>query len=494
MAWADATRRATHDRTLTSRPFALIEFAARERELPRRPSVDDAWQPASSPQTGGVPSFGEIGLTGVRGLSPGCVHVYWGGRRAAISAAALDPSRRCRAIPPSIARGQRGASRVSPAHSRPRRLRQLVFSLIPAVLVLGVLEIGARFASSAAPSLRSLPLPAESEGLFQPDADLFWSFKPGLDTHYLGTAVRTDSLGLRSEYSGLAVGPKPASEIRVLSLGESTTFGSGVSASETYTASFAHHWSALRGSTVRAFNGGVPAYSSFQSLRLLETRGLALDPDIVLFYHELNDYLPSSLRDATNTEIGVLQTDPQLARARDSFWMRLSDRSALVRSLRMLVARRRVEAFDSERVHNPLQDIGLPDIGLPPRMVRDGTRTPAQVDEAALGRRVSDNERVEIFDRMIALSEEHGFELVLFHPAYQLSRPHECLLTSFARERAIALFDVQMILHPPGSSREDFYRDAFHPNAAGHARIGEALASWLHEREASLHGGGDSTH
>ena len=39
---------------------------------------------------------------------------------------------------------------------------------------------------------------------------------------------------------------------------------------------------------------------------------LRLEPDLVLFYHELNDFLPSSLRSSDNTEIGIGMTDREL--------------------------------------------------------------------------------------------------------------------------------------------------------------------------------------
>jgi hypothetical protein len=141
---------------------------------------------------------------------------------------------------------------------------------------------------------------------------------------------------------------------------------------------------------VTVANAGVPAWSSFQSLKYLELRGLELEPDLVLFYHELNDYLPSSLRDSSNNEIGALQTDRELydsrlQRTRRAFF----ERSALFRFLSYQIARLRIAGFGTADFDNPLLDIGLPDIGLAPRLKqRDGEAVAR--NEWVLGRRVSE--------------------------------------------------------------------------------------------------------
>ena len=44
-------------------------------------------------------------------------------------------------------------------------------------------------------------------------------------------------------------------------------------------------------------NAGVSGYTSFQSRKYLELRGLELKPDLVLFYHEQNDFLKAEFSD-----------------------------------------------------------------------------------------------------------------------------------------------------------------------------------------------------
>jgi len=362
--------------------------------------------------------------------------------------------------------------------------RRVLFALVPALVLLASAEIVARVALVAAPTLRSVPLPPESAGLFQPDDELFWSLAPHLDRAYLGARVRTDGRGLRvGEAQPGELGAKAEGELRILSLGESTTFGSGVEGDATYSARLARALAPAAGAgRVVAINAGVPAYSSFQSLRYVETRGLALEPDLLVFYHEVNDYLPSSLRDSGNTEVGVLQTDWERWNAeRRGGVYALARASALVQYLRMRVARARVEAFDRADFANPLVEIGLPDIGIPPRLERiEGERRErAGLNEAALGRRVSETERLGILERMLELARERGIGFLLVHPAYRASTPHACVLTRFAAAHAgeLGYSEAGVALHPPDLPRGSLFRDPWHPTADGHARLAALLAA-----------------
>ncbi|MCA9512098.1 MAG: hypothetical protein KC560_15405, partial [Myxococcales bacterium] len=366
---------------------------------------------------------------------------------------------------------------------RARALRRLAFALVPALALLALAEGVARVALVASPALRSLPLPPESAGLLRPDDELFWSLAPGLDQPYMGARVATNALGLRSP--PLPPGPKPEGELRILSLGESTTFGTGVENDATYTARLERELAPVgRARRVVAIDAGVPAYSSFQSLRYLETRGLALAPDVVVFYHEVNDYLPSSLRDSSNNEVGVLQTDWQRWEAeRSGGVFALARASALLRFLRMRLALLRVETFDAGDFANPLEEIGLPDIGIPPRLQRvDGARPArAGLDERALGRRVSEDERARILERLLARVRERGATLALVHPAYRDSTPHACPLTRFAAAHAgeLVYTEAGLALHPQGVRRGALFRDSWHPTAEGHARLARLLAADL---------------
>jgi len=356
------------------------------------------------------------------------------------------------------------------------RTKRVLIACVPSLLLLATLEVLAHVAVSLRPAIETLPLAPGVPSLFVPHPELFWTLRPGLDLHYAGVHVATNALGLRSA----EIEKKRPDELRILSLGESTTFGEGVEANETYTEQLMVLLAADVGDrSVTAINAGVPAYSSFQGLRFLETVGLHLQPDLVIVYFELNDYLPSSLRDAGETEIGLVRTDRELYERRSSRWSRqLSAHSALYRVLSLWSARRQMRAFAASEFRNPLLTIGLPDIGLLPRLasrdseldLRPGGR------EIVLARRVSDAERRLHFTERARLTSQHGVELLVVHPSYRHSRPHDCMLTELAGELELPVLDAQPILHPAGAEAGTMFRDFWHPNPEGHARLAAALA------------------
>jgi hypothetical protein len=348
--------------------------------------------------------------------------------------------------------------------------------LLPALLLLAAAEGIVRMVGLDEPALRATGVPGEEKGLLAPDRDLFWSLQPSLRRVLSGAIVSTNALGLRGE----PVGPKQEDEYRILSLGESSTFGIGVGDAQTYSSRLGVHLNeALPERHVTVANAGVPAWSSFQSLKYLELRGLELEPDLVLFYHELNDYLPSSLRDSSNNEIGALQTDRELydsrlQRTRRAFF----ERSALFRFLSYQIARLRIAGFGTADFDNPLLDIGLPDIGLAPRLKqRDGEAVAR--NEWVLGRRVSEPERLRNLEELQALARREGLSLVLIHPAYRHSERHTCLLTEFAERSGIPWFEAFDSLHIDGEPEESSFLDSMHPSREGHERLARDLAGFV---------------
>jgi len=214
-------------------------------------------------------------------------------------------------------------------------------------------------------------------------------------------------------------------------------------------------------------------------LKYLELHGLSLRPDLVLFYHELNDYLPSALRDSSNTEIGVRQTDREQYESRMNYVFRsLMNVSALFRFLESRYAYWSVKSFNQKEFDNPIMEIGLPDIPIPKRLVRvenDRERN-ADLNESALGRRVSDEERLSNLESLVKLCKEHEIALVIIHPSYLPSTRHECLLTRFCKDRGVWMYDAFDALHPANLA---VYLDIMHPNVVGHERLAEGLAKFL---------------
>ena len=99
---------------------------------------------------------------------------------------------------------------------------------------------------------------------------------------------RINALGLRGD---LPATPKPAGSLRVLAVGDSTTFGWGVNDGETYGAELQRLLAeADPERAVSVVNAGVSAYNLKQSAGLLRRLAPALDPDVVLvglFWNDL---------------------------------------------------------------------------------------------------------------------------------------------------------------------------------------------------------------
>ncbi|MHC5210479.1 MAG: SGNH/GDSL hydrolase family protein [Planctomycetota bacterium] len=85
--------------------------------------------------------------------------------------------------------------------------------------------------------------------------------------------------------------PKPPGVVRILCLGGSTTYGSGLDADEAYPARLAAALArdAPEGTRYEVLNCGVPGYTSIESLVALELRLLDFDPDGIVVYHGIND-------------------------------------------------------------------------------------------------------------------------------------------------------------------------------------------------------------
>jgi lysophospholipase L1-like esterase len=97
----------------------------------------------------------------------------------------------------------------------------------------------------------------------------------------------TNSLGYRgAEFERT----KPAGTYRIVALGGSTTYGISLSVNQTYPAKLQK---ILREDydylNVEVINGGVVAYSSYDTLANFLYRVLDIDPDMIIVYHAVND-------------------------------------------------------------------------------------------------------------------------------------------------------------------------------------------------------------
>lgn len=122
--------------------------------------------------------------------------------------------------------------------------------------------------------------------------------------------VATSSLGLRGREHGPA--PEPG-VFRLLGVGDSVTFGQGVTDDETFLAVAEDALGAEH--QVEVINAGVPSWDLRQQLRWIEHRGLALEPSLLILFFYVNDLVPISYPDPDHALPRIQLEAPTWARS-----------------------------------------------------------------------------------------------------------------------------------------------------------------------------------
>ncbi len=120
--------------------------------------------------------------------------------------------------------------------------------------------------------------------VLEADDELFWRLRPDVvlpvQTGRYGGRV-SNGQGLREDHE--IERPKPAGETRILCLGASPTYGTGVLLEQCFVEVAERRLeAAFPGERIECINAGVPGYSLFQGWRLLETEGWDYEPDLVV--------------------------------------------------------------------------------------------------------------------------------------------------------------------------------------------------------------------
>jgi lysophospholipase L1-like esterase len=293
------------------------------------------------------------------------------------------------------------------------------------------------------------------------DPQLFWRFKPNQDMEGDERIYRINALGLRDDEVAL---PKPAGQFRILSLGESTSFGAGVALEETYTKVAERILRArFPELNIRTVNAGVGAYTSFQCVEYLELEGAKLQPDMVWLFSAANDGLASFIRNYKNLKHGFGYTDRELfeLRNRHAGLLSLLNRSDLYKLLRRL------------QTGHTLASYGQNVAG------REG-----DLKQQAVWRpRVPEIDRLVNLKRFVELSTQLRAEPIFLLPCYWNSEPDAPLpMRRLAKNTDTPLVDLPRAVHASGHFSESWYslRElGGHPNAVGHRIMGEAVADAL---------------
>ncbi len=125
----------------------------------------------------------------------------------------------------------------------------------------------------------------QTDFIHQYDRELGWAMRPNLNVSLPKYRLITNSLGLRNKELRDWEG-----QVRILALGDSRTFGEGTDSEFTWPALLEKKLNDYKPGHFEVINAGVSGYNAFQGLRYLETRGIKLDPNLVICAFGVNEW------------------------------------------------------------------------------------------------------------------------------------------------------------------------------------------------------------
>lgn len=311
--------------------------------------------------------------------------------------------------------------------------KRLAFALVPAVLLFGVSEI----------ALRVLGWPKVTQAFEHNEP--FWVVDPDLDNYEMPHNEENTSFQVSTNSDGLRTSIEvtdPKKELRIMTLGCSTTFGWGVSDQETYPARLQTYLIEAGYDTVEVVNGGQPGYTSFQGTWLWDAVLDDYKPDVVLIGYIVQDARKAAYSDKSQA---ILQGDNRFLK--DNF---------LYRSKGYLALRYGMGKVQVQAKERSSQDDG-------------GVY------------RVPPEDYVANLRTLTAKIQASGAKTILF--GYPLERTgyteqHRRILKVAAQELKVGHLDPQPNMEQASSNaRLYFPRDKGHANADGNDRI----AKWVFE-------------
>jgi lysophospholipase L1-like esterase len=334
---------------------------------------------------------------------------------------------------------------------------------------------------------------------YRPDGTLGYAHRPDWETVHetadFEVTVRTNALGLR----GAPASPAKASgTFRILVLGDSFAFGFGVEDGEAFPAVLERRLAPPAGyERVEVWNAGVAGWSADQYLLLLETRGFAWRPDLVLLAATEND--PADLAwnrlelDARRLPVRVEPTRRMIdQRGRMRYleggplalpdlsfpgqgW--LADHSQLYHWLRYRLAKLWIARAMRGEERRLRAEAGTPPEGpiesLAPDQIQRGLWSGSDF-QLRYHRHLVEAMRAACAERGVA------FATLLVNFRADQARPETAaaLRADCARDARCVTSESLLAGRAEG---EVFFAEDGHWNARGHALVAEGLAGWLRD-------------
>lgn len=289
-----------------------------------------------------------------------------------------------------------------------------------------------------APQAPPLTPPEDSE--LTPDLGLGWRLPPGVSSAFgVPAPTHINAQGTRNP----DLTPKPAGTRRLLTIGDSTVYGVLVDDADVFGAVAATQLSEHLGTTVEPVNGGVPGYSSAQSLRLYERVLHEVNADWVVIANLWSDTQDSRIPD---THFYLDQ---------DRILTRLLQHSATFRWMRRTLGDRRAAREVGWRI-GP----GQGSYRVPPHEYRSNL--------GRLAEEVRSDGGAPIFLWLPSTRDLEGRELEAPRPTYRR------IMAEVADAQGALLVDGAT---PFAGGPASLLLDDVHPSVMGHALLGQILAT-----------------
>lgn len=336
------------------------------------------------------------------------------------------------------------------------------------------------------------------------DPLLGWSLRPGASVQTdvtergIHTHIAVNSLGLREHEIAVA---RPRGRRRILIVGDSIAFGSGLEVGERFSDLLGHEL----GDSVEVINAGVPGWGNDQELLFYEQRLRRLRPDVVvLTFTGNNDVVNNALAGAL-LEGG---TKPRFELAADSLVMvppkpplklgamvrvkQLLHRSRLLvftkRRLMRRSYRRQVHAETSQQLHGFESYRDLSHWSAYENPPDDATETAWKVTEAILSRFATDcradSARFILFAMPLKLEVDDAWRAGVIKGTHadpsrlDMAYPYRRLSTYCAARGIEFLYPVDRFRAASAHETLYFQKDS-HPNVRGNALAADYLRGVL---------------
>jgi hypothetical protein len=328
--------------------------------------------------------------------------------------------------------------------------------LLPAIVCFSLLEIGLRLVGfqfiPSSDFIFFTHTTDEWTRIVTYDPQVMWRMKPG-EIHYYQKQYHINAKGYRGEDFDAN---KPPDRTRIIVVGDSTPFGHGVEAEETFIALTRENLTS-RFPQVEMLNCAVMSYSSFQIRQDLQARIFAYQPDVLILY-------PGGWNEHT---WGIDYTDRELKGIASTLTPR-----GIVYRLRTLQFFR-----------------WMPGRTLKSRLQKDQieilTRNNERDFDADWKRRVPLPEFRQDLLWIIEHTQERDIALVLLVPVLPLRtylglpvlREYQKVVRDLPVPETVQRIDLEQFFDRNRDA--GMFNDFAHPNAAGHRAIAQALTPIL---------------